>query len=455
MFGWFSKKKQTQVPAPRPQALAPAPYFQRPPPYDPSQPQPEQRLHWPPAHPADYVTPMARIAPTPEPDEAVSPAPVQVAATVPIVMEPLPASSEPEPSPVKLLPLLPWPQRLERARELWPKLLQTMALEIDTRQDTDGESFHHDFFAYSMFLDLPIEGGVSVQPNYGAWFTQALADRFDISAYRLLMLDKMEQDRATGGNFYPKGIDQYLEEFEVHRVRYLNGAIALMSSMEDSVDVAMTFYEEANARHQALPWDTDPMTALEQWAAYAKTLVAHIPVLRDSRWFDADCPEHLHSLVFHSHAEACTGFVSELPQRCTERAIEAMKKEIASVSAGRASLSTAADGVAFEQHLRALVLESFQDAVIHTTPVSGDQGADLLVRLGSVLVAIQAKRYTGVVGNAAVQEIFSAKQFYDADFAMVVTTSRYTQPAQVLAAKLDVALATEDDFIRQIRHLLM
>uniref|UniRef100_UPI0034E4BC37 restriction endonuclease n=1 Tax=Enterococcus faecalis TaxID=1351 RepID=UPI0034E4BC37 len=96
----------------------------------------------------------------------------------------------------------------------------------------------------------------------------------------------------------------------------------------------------------------------------------------------------------------------------------------------------------------------FDDAIVETTPASGDQGADLLVRLGSVRVAIQAKRYSGVVGNAAVQEIFAAKQFYDTDFAMVVTNSRYTMPAKALADKLEVTLATSDDFIEKIKWLL-
>ena len=105
--------------------------------------------------------------------------------------------------------------------------------------------------------------------------------------------------------------------------------------------------------------------------------------------------------------------------------------------------------------MKAVVLQAFAGAEIQTTPRSGDHGADLLIRLGSVVVALQAKRYIGVVGNAAVQEIFAAKQFYDADFAMVVTTSRYTQPAQVLAAKLEVTLAIEENFVARLRALLV
>jgi len=100
-------------------------------------------------------------------------------------------------------------------------------------------------------------------------------------------------------------------------------------------------------------------------------------------------------------------------------------------------------------------LESALDwVVVETTPRTGDHGADLIVHGKGRRVAIQAKYYTGNVGNAAVQEIYAAKDFYDASFAAVVTSSSYTGAARVLASKLGVVLAFDDDIVDIVANLL-
>ena len=101
------------------------------------------------------------------------------------------------------------------------------------------------------------------------------------------------------------------------------------------------------------------------------------------------------------------------------------------------------------------ISEEFPAARIDPTPVTGDQGADVILVIGGVKIVIQAKKYTGVVGNAAVQEVFAAMQFYDADYAMVITNSRYTTAAQTLASKIGVELATSGDYLRRIQQLLI
>jgi hypothetical protein len=82
-------------------------------------------------------------------------------------------------------------------------------------------------------------------------------------------------------------------------------------------------------------------------------------------------------------------------------------------------------GVDFELHLKQSLEDTLQDVYVETTPASGDHGADLLVRYKGIVIAIQAKYYTGTVGNAAVQEIHSGMGFYDANYGMVVTQSKY------------------------------
>jgi restriction system protein len=67
------------------------------------------------------------------------------------------------------------------------------------------------------------------------------------------------------------------------------------------------------------------------------------------------------------------------------------------------------------------------------TPVTGDQGADLIIKKSGRTIAVQAKGYKGAVGNTAVQEIAGALRFYGADEGWVVTNSAFTASARELA----------------------
>lgn len=89
-------------------------------------------------------------------------------------------------------------------------------------------------------------------------------------------------------------------------------------------------------------------------------------------------------------------------------------------------------GIDFETYLvKVLAVHGFED--ITGTPVTGDQGADLLARKGGRKIAIQAKRHKGSVGNAAVQEIVAALKFYQADEGWVITSGTFTESARALA----------------------
>jgi restriction system protein len=57
----------------------------------------------------------------------------------------------------------------------------------------------------------------------------------------------------------------------------------------------------------------------------------------------------------------------------------------------------------------------------------------------------QCKLYQGSVGNSAVQQAFSAMAFYEANFAAVVSTARYTKGAQQAARATGVHLLHPDD----------
>ena len=105
-------------------------------------------------------------------------------------------------------------------------------------------------------------------------------------------------------------------------------------------------------------------------------------------------------------------------------------------------LVDAMDGFQFE----AFLVEIFQTIGydVKETKKTADQGADLFVtRFGKNMV-IQAKNYSGSVGNAAVQQAISAKAFYGCDEAMVVTNSYYTKSAKELASAAGVRLVDRD-----------
>lgn len=105
-------------------------------------------------------------------------------------------------------------------------------------------------------------------------------------------------------------------------------------------------------------------------------------------------------------------------------------------------LVDAMDGFQFE----AFLVEIFQTIGydVKETKKTADQGADLFVSRFGKNTVIQAKNYTGSVGNAAVQQAISAKAFYGCDEAMVVTNSYYTKSAKELASTAGVRLVDRE-----------
>ncbi len=87
------------------------------------------------------------------------------------------------------------------------------------------------------------------------------------------------------------------------------------------------------------------------------------------------------------------------------------------------------------------------------TSASGDQGADVIAEISGIVVVIQCKKYTGSVGNTAVQEVHAAKDFYNAHKAVVVTNSQFTKSARQVASKLGVLLLHHDDLLKLIEKL--
>lgn len=96
------------------------------------------------------------------------------------------------------------------------------------------------------------------------------------------------------------------------------------------------------------------------------------------------------------------------------------------------------DGVEFENYLMGVFKAAGYD--VCGTPTTGDQGADIILTKSGVKIAVQAKRFTSNVGNKAVQEVVSARQYYSCNEAWVVTNSKFTKAAMDLAHKCKVRL---------------
>ncbi len=107
---------------------------------------------------------------------------------------------------------------------------------------------------------------------------------------------------------------------------------------------------------------------------------------------------------------------------------------------------TPVTGVDYERHCQFILEENGWE--VRQTPLSGDQGADLVAEKGGRRVVIQCKFYNSPVGNKAVQEVYSAKAHVAADVAAVVSNNLYTKGAYELAPSTGVVLLHHDDLAK-------
>jgi restriction system protein len=78
----------------------------------------------------------------------------------------------------------------------------------------------------------------------------------------------------------------------------------------------------------------------------------------------------------------------------------------------------------------------------------GDQGVDVIAEIRGVMVAVQAKKYSGRAGNDAVQQVVAGKRYHGCAVAAVVAPNSYTRAAKQLADANGVLLLHHDDLPR-------
>lgn len=114
----------------------------------------------------------------------------------------------------------------------------------------------------------------------------------------------------------------------------------------------------------------------------------------------------------------------------------------------------AMDGEQFE-HYVANLLALYQFTNIKVSPYSQDQGLDVYAEHQTIKYGFQCKRWGKNVPLSAIQEIYTAKELYQIDRAIVITNSGFTRAAINAALKLDVMLIDRnrlDEMIRNLQH---
>lgn len=113
-------------------------------------------------------------------------------------------------------------------------------------------------------------------------------------------------------------------------------------------------------------------------------------------------------------------YIQEAEQSLTRESVKSIPQKYSNLS-----------GPEFEQ--LAYRLFAAMGYAVQKTGRTGDQGGDLIANKDGQRIVIQAKCYSGSVGNKAVQEAISAQKYYDCNRAIVVTTSTFTKEAIDLA----------------------
>lgn len=89
---------------------------------------------------------------------------------------------------------------------------------------------------------------------------------------------------------------------------------------------------------------------------------------------------------------------------------------------------------------------------VKNTQESVDYGIDLIAERDNILYAIQCKRYEGKVGNDAIQEAMTGKEYYGCNISIVLTNSIFTKNAQRLAKSAGVILWDRDILLRMMER---
>ena len=111
-------------------------------------------------------------------------------------------------------------------------------------------------------------------------------------------------------------------------------------------------------------------------------------------------------------------------------------------------------GLHFE-HYCAKLLQRNGYKKVTVTSASMDQGIDIIAYKHHTSYGIQCKKYSGKIGNKAVQEVYAGCCYYDLDVPVVMTNSFFTSSAKQLAERTDVILWDRITLLSLKKHSLL
>lgn len=109
------------------------------------------------------------------------------------------------------------------------------------------------------------------------------------------------------------------------------------------------------------------------------------------------------------------------------------------------------DGHAFEYFCADLLRNNGYEKA-EVTPGSGDQGIDVIAYKDGIKFGVQCKCYTSDIGNKAVQEAYSGKEFYGCHIGAVLSNRYFTASAKELASKNRILLWDRDYLINLLQN---
>ena len=90
---------------------------------------------------------------------------------------------------------------------------------------------------------------------------------------------------------------------------------------------------------------------------------------------------------------------------------------------------------------------------VKKTPISCDQGFDLIASGDELKLCIQCKDHKKAIGNKAVQEVYAGKKYWSGTHAILISRSGFTKSAQKLALSSEVILISEFE-IENIKNII-
>ncbi len=107
------------------------------------------------------------------------------------------------------------------------------------------------------------------------------------------------------------------------------------------------------------------------------------------------------------------------------------------------------------EHFCRVLLEAMGYEQVQVQGKTGDEGVDLTMRYGGVLVIAQCKRYTGKVGAPALRDFYGTLVHTGAAHGFFLTTSGFTQAARDWAAGKPIQLVGGGQLVTAVRRFLL